>query len=219
MIPIGDNVPRSRVPLITWTLILLNVLIYFWQSQLSEMEMVEFFYSFGVVPRILLTADSGRIWTLFTSMFLHGNIGHLIGNMWILGLFGDNVEDRMGRFSLLVFYILTGIFAGIVHILVNPASMVPTIGASGAIAGVMAGYFFLFPLARVTAIIPIFIFPYFIRVPSFIFIGIWFVTQLYYGALALEVTSFGGIAWWAHIGGFLFGSLTYRFFRKRINRI
>jgi len=217
MIPIGDNVPRSRVPLVTWGIILINVLIFVWQSGLSETELVSFFYSLGVVPLQFLAGDYEQVWVLLTSMFVHGNLGHLIGNMWILGLFGDNVEDRMGRLSYFAFYILCGVFAGLVHIFINPSSMVPTVGASGAIAGIMAAYLFLFPLARVTALVPVFIIPYFFRVPSFIFIGVWFLTQVYYGTLALGITAFGGVAWWAHIGGFIFGALIYRFFLRRPN--
>jgi len=219
MIPIKDDVPRRRLPFITWLLILVNVGIFIWQTQFSQMELMRFFYTYGIVPRIFLTSIPPEFTVLLSSMFLHGNLGHLVGNMWILGLFGDNVEDRLGRFSFLLFYLAAGVFSGLVHIIFNPSSMIPTIGASGAIAGVMGAYLFLFPLARVTAFFPIIFIPYFFRVPSFLYIGVWFLIQLYYGTLALGLGAvYGGIAWWAHIGGFVFGVIFYRFFRNNPKR-
>lgn len=215
MIPVRDDVPSRRFPLITTLLIIINSGLFLWQLQLSQMELISIFYNYGIVPRIFLTTGTPDFWVLITSMFFHGNLGHLLGNMWILGLFGGNVEDRLGRLSFLAFYLLTGAFAGFFHIIFNPSSMAPTIGASGAIAGVMGAYLLLFPLARVTAVIPILFFPYFFRVRSFVFIGVWFFVQVYYGTMALAMgAGYGGIAWWAHIGGFVFGAIFYRFFRR-----
>ncbi|WP_371830532.1 rhomboid family intramembrane serine protease [Candidatus Entotheonella palauensis] len=138
-------------------------------------------------------------------IFLHGGLAHVIGNMWMLWIFGDNVEDRMGRIGFFIFYVLSGLAAGIAHIVINPASQIPTVGASGAIAGVMGAYLLLFPRARVVTILPLR--P--VEVPAVVFLGIWFAIQLYSGtvSLATDGARAGGVAWWAHIGGFIVGVL------------
>ncbi|MFW5992385.1 MAG: rhomboid family intramembrane serine protease [Halanaerobiaceae bacterium] len=215
MLPLGDNVPRQKAPVMTWILLLLNVFIFIYQLCLPRREIQYIFYQFGLIPRMLSTAPLGNSLNLLTSMFVHGSLVHLLGNMWILWLFGDNVEDRMGHIPFFFFYLLSGVVAAIFHVVYNPASAVPTIGASGAIAGVMAAYLFLFPLARVRTLFIIIIFPYFIDIPSFVYIGIWFLTQLYYGAISMGATAYHGVAWWAHIGGFLFGAFFYRKFLKK----
>jgi hypothetical protein len=138
-------------------------------------------------------------------MFLHGGFWHLLGNMWSLYIFGDNVEDRLGPFRYLVFYFLCGIVSGLSHLIFNPFSNMPTIGASGAIAGVMGAYFILHPRARILTLIPIIIIPYFVEIPAFLFLGFWFVLQFY--NVAISQGNFSGIAWWAHIGGFVFGMI------------
>lgn len=220
MIPLRDDVMRERIPFMTWGLIIFNVLIFIYQTSLSRLDAVRFLSEYSLVPAAFFHArEKLNIFAPVTSMFLHGNFQHLLSNMWILWLFGDNVEDRMGTFSFFVFYIVTGVLAGFVHVLSAPNSFVPTIGASGAIAGVMGAYMFLFPRAKVLTLIPIFIYPYFTSLPSFLFIGIWFLTQFFYGALSLGGSSaYGGIAWWAHIGGFLAGVLMYRFFLDKKRR-
>jgi len=211
MLPLRDNVPRRRKPIITGIVIAINVIIYLWQSTLNPFELRAFIFEFGLIPSFFIENTVASSYTILTSTFLHGGLGHLIGNMWILALFGDNVEDRMGRFSFLGFYILSGIVANFIHLLFNTGSTIPTIGASGAVAGIMAAYVFLFPLARVVSVIPIFFFPYIVSIPAIFFIGIWFLTQLYYGTIGPA----GGVAWWAHIGGFIFGAIFYRFFLSK----
>jgi membrane associated rhomboid family serine protease len=147
---------------------------------------------------------------------LHGSWFHVISNMWFLYIFGDNVEDRLGSGRYLVFYILSAIVAGLVQVYFDPGSAVPTVGASGAIAGVLGGYLVLYPRARVTTLILLIIVPWFVDVPAVLFIGLWFVSQLSSGLLALGAAGdFGGIAWWAHIGGFVFGALLVRLFARR----
>ncbi len=215
MLPLRDNVPRRRKPIITGIIIIINIIIYLWQSALDPFQLRVFLYDFGLVPEVFIENALISSYTILTSIFLHGGFGHLIGNMWILALFGDNVEDRMGRLSFLGFYILSGIVANFIHLLFNTGSTVPTIGASGAVAGIMAAYVFLFPLARVVSVIPIFFFPYIISVPALFFIGIWFITQVYYGTIGLTLGNAGGVAWWAHIGGFIFGAIFYRFFLRK----
>src|SRR5204863_5588398 len=142
-----------------------------------------------------------------TSMFLHGGWLHLIGNMWYLWIFGDNVEDRLGHFAYLIFYLLCGLGAGIVHTILNYQTVVPSVGASGAIAGVLGAYVVSYPGAKVLTLIPIFIFVQFIEIPALIVLGLWFVMQFFNGAAALATTSAngGGVAWWAHVGGFIIG--------------
>ncbi len=215
MLPLRDNVPRRRKPIITGIIIAINVIIYLWQSTMDPFQLRVFLYEFGLIPGLFIESTIASSYTILTSIFLHGGLGHLVGNMWILALFGDNVEDRMGHFSFLGFYILSGIIANLIHLLINSGSTIPTIGASGAVAGIMAAYVFLFPLARVVSVIPIFFFPYIISIPAVFFIGIWFLTQLYYGTIGLALGNAGGVAWWAHIGGFVFGAIFYRFFLRK----
>jgi membrane associated rhomboid family serine protease len=150
-------------------------------------------------------------------MFLHGGWMHLIGNMWMLLIFGDNVEDRLGHWRYLFFYLLLGLISGFIHLLSNPTSTMPTVGASGAIAGIMGGYFLLFPRARVLTLVPIIIFIQFIEIPAFIFLGLWFLMQFLMGTSGLLSGSLesSGIAWWAHIGGFIAGLFLIRLFAKR----
>ncbi len=151
----------------------------------------------------------------FASMFLHGGWMHLLGNMWFLYLFGDNVEDAMGHARYLVLYLLTGIAATVAHVLLHPSSPIPVVGASGAISGVVGAYFFLFPRARVLTLVPIFFFVDIVLLPAFVYIGLWFLMQFWSGLLALAVPHIGGVAWWAHIGGFVAGLLLAPLMRER----
>lgn len=212
MIPIRDDVIRKRVPIVTWLIIGINCYFFIRQLGLHPILLQRSYFEFGLIPATLLQRGGSGFSNFFTYQFIHGSWGHLLGNMWILALFGDNVEDRMGRLPFLFFYLLAGVGAGICHWLFNLRSLVPTIGASGSIAGIMAAYLFLFPFARVKTVIPVIIIPYFVTVPSFLYIGIWFIIQLYYGAMAWGGQDLGGVAWWAHIGGFIFGGIFYRFF-------
>ena len=221
MIPIRDAVRSKTRPFITWLLIAANVVVFIVEIRTPGRRLMAVFQQFGVVPSRLqelsLGAGSLRLlYPFFTGMFLHGGWIHLIGNMWSLWLFGDNVEDQFGHFRFLFFYLLGGIAAYLLHAILLIDSSTPAIGASGAIAAVMGAYVFMFPRARILTIVPIFFIPLFIQIPAFIFIGLWFLSQLLSGAAALASRVSGtGIAWWAHIGGFLFGAVTLLLFRKR----
>ncbi len=221
MLPVKDTVPSRNPPVMVWLLIAANTLVFLYELGLPPPELQAFFYRFGLVPArythpewaLVLGFPVDDYWPFFTSMFLHGGWVHFLGNMWTLWIFGDNVEDRMGPLRFLVFYLLCGIIAGLVHWLTNPHSTIPTVGASGAIAGVMGAYFVLFPYARVIALVPIFFFPFFFEIPAVFYLGMWFVSQLFSGVLALAATGqVGGIAWWAHVGGFAAGSLLHFLF-------
>ena len=222
MIPIRDINHTRRTPIVTWTLIGANVLIFLGTLNLTDPAAEAMMMRFGVIPEVIVhghwtvpRADGGAVgsWvTPFTSMFLHGGWLHLGSNMLFLHVFGDNVEDALGRFRFLLFYALCGVGAAVGQVVVDPDSMVPMIGASGAISGVLAGYLTLFPHARVVTVIPIFIFLHFMEVPAWIFIALWFVMQLVLGYLSLGIIADGGggVAWFAHIGGFLGGLVFVR---------
>lgn len=205
MIPIQDTVPSRSVPLVTWGLILLNGLVFLQELALPPERLEELVALLGMVPA-RLGHDSEAWWTLLTCMFLHGGWTHFVGNMWTLYLFGDNVEDRMGSARFLVFYLLCGLAAGLTHVLTDPNSPIPTVGASGAIAGVLGAYFLLFPTARVITLVPVFFWPFIVEIPAVFYLGVWFVSQLFSGTLALIGPGYyEGVAWWAHVGGFVAG--------------
>ena len=209
MIPLRDDNPAQRAPIVTRVIIILNVLAFLYQLTLGD-GFNEFIRDWGVVPGRLFASLTGEtslpveLSTLFTAMFLHGNWLHLIGNMWYLWIFGDNVEDRMGHGRFLGFYLAAGVVAAVCHSALIPGSPVPTVGASGAIAGVLGAYAMAFPRARVLTLVPIFFFIQIIPIPAWIVLGIWFVIQFLYGTLTFG-TPGGNVAWWAHIGGFVFG--------------
>jgi len=215
MFPIRDEIPSRRAPVVTWAIIVACVLVYGYQAFLPEEGQRRLLYLFGVVPaRLSDPAWAARVGfppggavSFLTSMFLHGGLFHLVTNMWSLWIFGDNVEDRMGRVRYGFFYLGCGLLAGLAHWIFNPLSTSPTIGASGAIAGVLGAYMRWYPRARVLTLIPIFIYPLFVNLPAIVFLGIWFVLQLFSGALSLGSSQAGGVAWWAHIGGFVAGFL------------
>jgi membrane associated rhomboid family serine protease len=224
MLPIRDSLPRSHVPTATYLLILINGIIFVLELTLPQDAIEQCFYYFGIVPARFTHPDWAAwvgfpiddYWPLLASMFLHGGWLHVIANMWTLWIFGANVEDRMGPVRFTVFYLLCGLAAGAVHILTNPGSTVPTVGASGAIAGVMGAYFFLFPNARIIVMIPIFLFPFFFEMPAVIYLLFWALSQVFSGTLALaDPSHVGGVAWWAHVGGFSAGGLLYNFFIRR----
>jgi len=229
VIPIRDINHTRRTPIVTWALMGANVLLFLGSLRLTHPAAEAMVMRFGVIPDVIvhghwtvLRADGGAVgsWvTPFTSMFLHGGWLHLGSNMLFLHVFGDNVEDALGRLRFLLFYALCGVGAVVGQIVVDPNSMVPMIGASGAISGVLAGYMTLFPHARVVTLIPIFIFIHFMEVPAWIFIALWFVLQLVAGYLSLGVEGSGGVAWFAHIGGFLAGLVFVRvLYRKSKGR-
>ena len=205
MFPLQDTIPSRSVPWVTWTIIFINTIAFFYELLIPADELERFVSLVGFVPA-RFADDAGAAWTLVTCMFLHGGWAHFIGNMWMLYLFGDNVEDRMGPVRYLIFYLLCGIGAGVAHYVANPMSTIPCIGASGAIAGVLGAYFKLFPTARVITLVLILFWPLFFEIPAVLFIGIWFISQLWSGALALVGPQyFVGVAWWAHVGGFVAG--------------
>lgn len=211
MIPLRDTIPSSRFPIVTLCLIGINALVFLAEIGLTPQAQAYFFQQWGVVPlRFTHPRLQANYATLLSSMFIHGGWMHIIGNMWTLWIFGDNVEDRMGRGGFLLFYVLSGLAAGALHIVTNPASTVPTVGASGAIAGVMGAYLLLFPHATVVTLVPIFFFLQVIELPAVFFLVFWFLIQLFSGTLSLAAAGAqqaGGVAWWAHIGGFVVGLL------------
>jgi membrane associated rhomboid family serine protease len=218
MFPLRDSIRSRHFPVMNWLLVGANALVFLFELSLSPGGREAFIQQFALVPAHLLGGDPRAWLTLLTSMFMHGGWFHFISNMWILFIFGDNVEDRMGSFPYLVFYLLSGAVAGLLQVFVYPDSLLPTLGASGAIAGVLGAYIFLFPKARVVTFIPIFLFPWIVEIQAFIFLGFWFISQLYSGFAALSLPSgadMGGVAWWAHVGGFVFGLLLGRFFLLR----
>ncbi|MCS7179273.1 MAG: rhomboid family intramembrane serine protease [Anaerolineae bacterium] len=210
MIPVSDELPYRRVPLVTWGLIAANVLAFLWELMLGP-DLERFLMTWGAVPAFI-TNPTHYPWaplTLLTSMFLHGGWMHLIGNMLYLWIFGDNVEDALGHLGYLLFYLVAGVGAGLAQVMVAPSSRIPGVGASGAIAGVLAVYLVLYPAAPVRVLVPGFYMMRIARVPALIVLGFWFVIQLFNGVLSLGTATMatGGIAWFAHIGGFLVGLL------------
>lgn len=213
MIPIRDNIPSKNIPIINNLLIGINVVMFAVQlMQGSEQGFQRFVYVYGLVPARYTVAgweDGATLLqqgtALFSFMFLHGGFLHLLGNMWSLYIFGDNVEDRLGPLRYTLFYILCGLISGLSHLALNAHSTAPTIGASGAVAGVMGAYFLLHPKSKILTLIPIIIIPWFIEIPAFFFLGIWFLIQLINASRSFGAAS--GIAWWAHIGGFVCGMI------------
>jgi membrane associated rhomboid family serine protease len=219
MFPLRDTVRSRSRPYVTWGLIAVSVAAFALESSLRSRLFDQLVYSYGLVPARLALTDPASWLSLVTSIFLHGGWLHLISNLWMLVIFGDNVEDRLGHGRFLGFYLLSGVVAGLAHALLDPASTLPTIGASGAIAGVLGAYFVLFPSARVLTLVPLIILPWLVEIPAFIFLGIWFLTQVSSGLLSMGAAgAFGGIAWWAHIGGFAFGALAVLSFARRPRR-
>ncbi len=219
MIPIRDDAPRTTTPFINYFLIGLNVLVFLFEASLTDRGHLTFDYTFGLVPvRVDEWLAGSRslaeaVIPFFTSMFLHGGWLHLIFNMWALVIFGDNVEDRLGHFRYLLFYLTTGLTAGLTQYAVDAHSRVPTVGASGAIAGIMGAYFVLFPSARVLTWFGFFI----LWLPAWLVLGYWFVVQFLSGA-ATAISSTperGGVAFWAHVGGFVSGLLLIKLFPAR----
>lgn len=213
MIPIRDSNPTPGTPVVTYAIIVACTVAFLFQLSMGA-HLQAFLQTYGLVPAYVFVQRPGtssnvigQFFPFFSSMFLHGGWLHLIGNMWILYIFGDNVESRLGHARYLLFYIVSGLLAGIIHLVTNQGSTVPTIGASGAIAGVMGAYFILYPRARILTFVPIFFFFTLVELPAYIFLGFWFLLQFFSGTFSLfaGARDFTGIAWWAHIGGFLSG--------------
>jgi membrane associated rhomboid family serine protease len=228
MIPFRDDVPAKRYPMMTVCIILANVAVFIYQLALPRSSLEQLIYTSGVVPAEWLSVVSNPQLTslpvlagTFTSLFLHGGWLHLLGNMWYLWIFGDNIEDRMGHFRFLVFYLFCGSAATIAHVVFNASSPYPAIGASGAVAGVLGAYLFSYPFARVLTLIPLLLLWPVIELPAVLVLGSWFLIQLLNGAAALSTASAAaaGVAWWAHVGGFIAGVVLLPLFaRSPVNR-
>ena len=211
MIPLRDVIPSRTTPFITVAIIVLNTLAWLYELALPSDVLPTFLQVYGVVPAAFRTP------TLVSSMFLHGSWSHFIGNMWFLWIFGDNVEDRVGHGRFIAFYLLCGIGAALGHIAMDPTSVLPTIGASGAIAGVMGAYLVLYPHSRVLTLIPIIFYIEIIELPAVLLLGFWFLMQLFSaGAIAATASSDGGgVAFMAHVAGFIVGMIGIFVFRKQ----
>ncbi len=219
MIPLRDSTRSRSFPFITITLIILNIFIFVRQSMMDNTELGYFFLNYSFIPALLTERLQLFFWAgllyppLLTATFLHGNWFHLLFNMLYLWIFGDNIEDRLGHFRFLFFYLLCGILANGVHYLTNVYSPIPLVGASGAIAGVLGAYFLTYPRARITSIVYVFFFFTIRDIPAVFFLFFWFVTNLIQGLFSPTIG--GGTAWWAHIGGFVFGMLLMTMFNRR----
>jgi len=210
MIPIRDTIRSRSFPYVNWAIILLNSLVYLYQSSLSQGQLDAFLQTYALIPAKIELANPLTWYPILTHMWLHGSILHIVSNLWVLFIFGDNVEDRLGSKRYLLFYILGGISAGLLQLFFSINSDIPSLGASGAIAAVMGAYLVFYPRSKVVTFVPIFFFGWFVRITSFVFIGIWFLIQFYSGVSSLGSVDSGGVAWWAHVGGFIFGLLMAR---------
>lgn len=216
MIPLRDNIRSRSFPIVNGLLILANAVGFFKEiTQPDAPAFLAFLRTWALIPSRLLLFPNEAWVTVFSSMFLHGGWLHLIGNMLYLWIFGDNVEDRLGHRRYLLFYLLCGTLAALTQVALSPSSTAPMVGASGAIAGVLGAYFFLYPKARITTAVPIWIFIRIMEIPAVIFLGLWFVIQALqsWGSLGGGIVE-GGVAWWAHAGGFLAGGVLVLFFKK-----
>lgn len=221
MLPIKDDIPRSTTPYINYFLIVLNLVVFYFEWTLGPRSLRNFEYQFAFIPHNVAGMLTGTVPAgyalipFLSSMFLHANWWHVISNMWFLRIFGDNVEDRLGHFGYLIFYLLCGIGADLTHFIFNISSRLPAVGASGAIAGVMGAYFVLYPRARVLTWWIVFVF----WLPAWLVLGYWFLGEFLGGAASLFTSSggAGGIAVWAHVGGFLAGVLLIKLLPTRKN--
>ena len=215
MIPIRDQIPTRRVPFVNYILIAANIFVFVlqWMAGSNEEALI---YQFALIPAAFTGGISlSNISDIFTSMFMHAGLAHLGGNMLYLWIFGDNVEDSMGHGRYLLFYLIGGLVASLAHIFTNPASQIPTVGASGAIAAVLGAYLVLYPNSRVLTIIPLGFFLRMTMIPAAIVLGLWFVLQLFSGVLSMGGPDVGGVAFWAHIGGFVAGVILAKIFAKK----
>jgi membrane associated rhomboid family serine protease len=222
LIPLKDMTPRRSVPVVTLLLIAVNVIVFIHQISLPPRAADAFIQIYGLVPAKIQYALAGRHYTLqeallplFTCMFLHAGYLHIIGNMWFLWIFGANVEDAFGPIPYLFFYLGCGVISSVTQAAFSWGSHVPSLGASGAISGVLGAYIILFPGSRILSLVPLFIIWFMARSPAVVFIGLWFLVQFLSGIGSLGVASAGGVAWWAHIGGFVAGLLFARVDRPR----
>jgi len=208
----------------TWTLILLNAIVFLFELSIPKDLLQQLFYLFGLVPArytypswaLIHGLSPGNYSPFLTNMFLHAGWLHIVGNMWFLHLFGGTLEDRLGHLRFLFFYLLSGLAANLIFFMVDPHSTIPEFGASGAIAGVMGAYIVMFPKAQILTLIPILFIPFLVNLPAFLYLGFWFLIQVFSGTLSVASHGTGGgVAWWAHIGGFATGMVLLPFFRNR----
>lgn len=232
MIPLRDDAPRFSTPYVTYFLIALNTLLFLYELSVgaqSHRALNALIFEFGVVPQHVTSALSApegfnlaaAFVPILTSMFLHASWLHILGNMWVLWIFGDNIEDYLGHFLYLVFYLVCGFIASLTHIALNLGSSVPSVGASGAIAGIMGAYFLLYPRSRVLTVVPFIVFFTFWWLPAWIVLGYWFLIQFVSGtatAVAYANSTSGGVAFWAHVGGFAAGALLIKLLPERRGR-
>ena len=215
MIPIRDQIPTRRVPIVNYLLIAANIGVFILQY-LSGPYQDSLVYEFALIPYSFVSSLSvGDITDIFTSMFMHAGLAHIGGNMLYLWIFGDNIEDSMGHGKYILFYLTGGIVASLTHIITNPGSQIPTVGASGAIAAVLGAYLVLYPQSRVLTIIPLGFFIRMTMVPASIVLGLWFILQLFSGVLSFGGPDVGGVAFWAHIGGFVAGVVMAKIMGKQ----
>jgi membrane associated rhomboid family serine protease len=217
MIPLRDQIPTERVPYVNYTLIAINILVFIVQL-LQGPNLDQFVLTYALIPaQITSNLDLRNVGDIFSSMFMHAGLAHIGGNLLYLWIFGDNVEDALGHAPYLGFYLLGGVLASLTHVLTNPASVIPTVGASGAIAAVLGAYLVLYPQSRVMTLLTL---GYFFRVttiPAIFLLGFWFVLQFFQGVLSLGMGEMvGGVAFWAHIGGFAAGYLLARIYKGRV---
>ncbi len=223
MIPLRDSIRTRRFCFVNYLLLVANIAAFVYQIKLGRSGLIEpFIAQYAVTPELILGDPSGHWYSLITSQFLHGGLMHIAGNMMYLWIFGDNVEDKLGHGGYLLFYLLSGAGAAALQIYLHPTSAIPMLGASGAIAGVLGAYFILYPKATVQTLLPLGFFSRIVEVPAFLFLGIWFLMQAYSGAATMAMARSvgqdvgGGVAWWAHIGGFVVGILGGTLKRFRI---
>lgn len=219
MIPLYDTLRPRRFAGVTWLLILANVLVFLYELRLGRAALEQFILAWGLIPAELTAQPESEWITVFSSMFIHGGWFHLLSNMWVLFIFGDNIEDRLGGLRYLIFYFMSGAAAALLQVYLLKGSATPMVGASGAIAGVLGAYLILFPRARIASLVPIVFIFTIIELPALVFLAFWFISQLFSGLFVLNGGSASGIAWWAHIGGFVFGMAAVLFFAPRRRKL
>jgi len=217
VVPIRDDNPINSTPVVVYALVALNAVIFLYEISLAEADLQQFFNTWALVPAELTNSlgsgastAPGEWFSLISSQFLHGGWLHVGGNMLYLWVFGNNIEDQLGSTKFLIFYLACGVLAGLSQWFFDPASAVPTLGASGAVAGIMGAYVIRFPRAKIVTLIPLFIIFTTFRIPAIFFLGWWFIQQAFYSAMSLGATAdmgSGGVAYWAHAGGFVFGAI------------
>lgn len=204
MIPLRDHNRSNTFPLITYTIIISNILVFIYQFGLNELQLDQFISKYSIIPQTI--SQTGWSWTIITAMFMHGSIGHIIGNMMFLNIFGDNLEDRLGKFKFILYYLSCGIAGSYLQIFSDPNSIIPNLGASGAIAGLMGGYLILFPKHQIEVLFPLGLYVQTATIPAYTMLFYWIIAQLF-GSLGQLTLSSGGIAYLAHLGGFITGVL------------